>query len=231
MSSRNVDRPRRFLRAAGCIVILAGAGLAAAQDSATVPAKQQQGYPTPSIAPVAWEIDFKYRTPRRIVVQAPGQSSPRPYWYTIYTVTNNGDEELFFVPAIEMMLQDGRVIPANRNIPMAVFDAIQKRARGTELTPPQEIVGNLLIGEDAQRSSVAIWEEPSPEMGTFEIYVGGLSGEIVTLLDSNGEALKDPDGKPIRVRKTRQLRFKIRGDDRDKFNDEVDLVSDTWVMR
>lgn len=234
MTNRTVDCRTRLLSrlaicAALCATALAG-GFAAAQDAPTT-AKNPQGYPTPSMAPVAWEIDFASRTPRRIVVQAPGQESPRAYWYMIYTVTNNTDEEIFFVPAIEMLTQDGKVIPANRNLSGAVFDAVQKRARGTELTRPQEIVSNLLIGEDAARSSIAVWEEPSPEMGTFDVYVGGLSGEIAVLTDSNGEALKDAEGNPIRVRKTKQLRFKIRGDNRDKFNDEVNLVQEAWVMR
>lgn len=234
MTNRNVDRCRRLLSrsaacAALCAAVLAG-GFAAAQDAAST-AKEPKGYPTPSIAPVAWEIDFAYRTPRRMVVQTPGQASPRAYWYMIYTVTNNTDEEIFFVPAIELLTQDGKVIPANRNVSGAIFDAVQKRARGTELTRPQEIVSNLLIGEDAARSSIAVWEEPSPEMGTFDIYIGGLSGEIAVLTDASGEALKDAEGNPIRVRKTKQLRFKIRGDDKDKFNDAVNLVHEAWVMR
>lgn len=232
MSSRKINCRGRYLRAAAVLLACAvSAALACAQDPGGVSSRSQDGYPRPSIAPVAWQIDFDWRTPRRIVVQLPGQSAPKAYWYMIYTVTNNNDSELFFIPAIEMLMQDGRVIPANRNIPLAVFDAIQKRARGIDLVMPQDMVGDLLRGEDALRSSVAIWEEPSPEMGTFDIFVGGLSGEVAILKDSSGEPLKDAEGDLIRVRKTRQLRFKVRGDDRDKFDDVVNLVLDTWVMR
>lgn len=189
-----------------------------------------EAFPTPSIAPVAWEIDLEYRLPRRIVVEAPGQS-PRAYWYMVYTVTNNTDEELFFVPAIEMMTKDSKLIPANRNIPSAAFDAIQQRTRSLNLVRPQRMADTLRVGQDEARSSVAIWEEPSPEMGTFEIYFGGLSGEVVTLKAPDGSELKDEDGKPIRVRKTRQLRFKVRGDEYMPEQDEVVKLKDTWIFR
>ena len=202
----------------------------ASQGSVTPPPKLDR-YPTPSIAPVAWEIDFTYRTPRRIVVQVPGEDSPRAFWYMVYRVINNNDQEIFLVPAIDLVTRDGVSIPANRNTPLAAFQAVQNRARGTELTLPQEMAGKLLVGEDAQRSSVAIWEEPTREMGTFDIFIGGLSGEIQTLTDAQGEALKDSEGNPIRVRKTRHLRFKVRGDDQANFDDPVVLEHDGWVMR
>jgi len=189
-----------------------------------------EAFPTPSIAPVAWEIDLEYRLPRRIVVEAPGQS-PKAYWYMVYTVTNNTDEELFFVPAIEMMTKDSQLVRANRNIPAAAFNAIQQRTRSLSLVRPQRMADTLRVGQDEARSSVAIWEEPSQEMGTFEIYFGGLSGEVVTLKAPDGSDLKDEDGNPIRVRKTRQLRFKVRGDEYLPEQDQVVKVKDTWVMR
>lgn len=222
-------RPRRIARSIGGLALV-GTVLALSVSGAASSAAPPS-YPRPSVSPVAWEVDLEYRRPRRIVVEVPGQSAPKAYWYMIYTVTNNSDEELFFLPDIEMLTQDGAVIPANRGIRTAVFDAIGKRARSTELTLPQQMTSKLLIGEDDAKSSVAIWEEPSPELGTFDIFFGGLSGEVVILKGADGQTLTDADGKPIRVRKTRQLRFKIRGDDRDKFDDEVVLVQDTWVMR
>ncbi len=96
---------------------------------------------------------------------------------------------------------------------------------------PQDMSAKLLVGEDQAKSSVAIWEEPSAEMGVFDIFFGGLSGEVVVLKDSQGNALKDADGNPIRVRKTRQLRYKVRGDEVRPEEDEVVPVLDTWIMR
>jgi hypothetical protein len=223
----SLREPHRLIRSARGLALVAafliggGAGLLATRPASA--------FPTPSIAPIAWEIDLKYRHPRRMVVES-GQGT-RAYWYMLYTVTNNSDSELFFVPAIELLTGDGRVLPANRNIPRSVFDAIASRARSMDLTLPQDMSAKLLVGEDQARSSVAIWEEPSAEMGTFDIFFGGLSGEIVVLTDANGNPLKDPDGNPIRVRKTRQLRYKVRGDDVHQQIDELVPVLDTWVMR
>ena len=220
-------KPRRLSHSARGLALIAAFVVGGA--SGLLAAEPASAFPTPSVAPIAWEIDLKYRHPRRMVVES--SQGPKAYWYMLYTVTNNSDAELFFVPAIEMLTEDGRVIPANRNIPRAVYNAIASRTRSMDLTLPQDMSAKLLVGEDQARSSVAIWEEPSAEMGTFDIFFGGLSGEIVVLTDAKGEPLKDPDGNPIRVRKTRQLRYKIRGDDvRPEIDDLVPLL-DTWVMR
>ncbi len=220
--------PRPFHRSATGLV-LAAAMLVGGVVVPVAPAPAM-AFPTPSPAPIAWEIDLNYRHPRRIVVNVPGQG-PKAYWYMIYTVTNNSDEELFFIPAVELLTHDGRVIHANRNVPRAVFEAINSRARSIDLTLPQDMSSKLLIGEDQARSSVAIWEEPMAEMGTFDVFFGGLSGEIVVLKDPDGNVIKDSDGNPIRVRKTRQLRYKLRGDEVRPEIDEVVAVLDTWVMR
>ena len=218
-------RPRTAAVLALAGALLAGtAGLAVSTPSA-------QGFPTPSIAPVAWEIDLKYRNPRRIVMEVPGQG-PRAYWYFVHTVTNNADQEIFFLPEVEMLTRDGRVLKSNWNIPRAVYDAIQQRARSVQLTSPHDMTARLLVGEDEQRSSVAVWEEPSAEMGTFNIFFGGLSGEVVTLKDAQGNELKNEQGQPIRVRKTRQLTYKVRGDAVAAERDfPAELVEDKWVMR
>ena len=220
--------PRRLRRSAPGIALVAAALVCGV--SGLLAASTARAFPTPSIAPIAWEIDLEYRHPRRLVVESPGQG-PKAYWYLLYTVTNNSDSELFFVPAIEMLTEDGRVLPANRNIPRSVFNTIAERTRSMNLTLPQDMSAKLLVGEDQAKSSVAIWEEPSSEMGTFDIFFGGLSGEIVVLKDPQGNMLKDPDGNPIRVRKTRQLRYKVRGDDVRPEIDQVVPVLDTWVMR
>jgi len=46
-------------------------------------------YPKPSPYPISWELNFEHSKPKRIVVDVPGQSAPKAYWYMTYTVTNN----------------------------------------------------------------------------------------------------------------------------------------------
>ena len=198
--------------------LAAGAALVATPRAAVA-------YPTPSYAPVAWEFEFEHRVPSRIVVD--GQA----YWYMPYTVTNETDAERLFLPDIEMVARDGTVIPSGDNIPLSVFDAIKRRVRSLPLIPPQDVPGRLLLGGDQAKSSVAIWREPMPEMGTFDVYVGGLSGEVVPLRDRQGNDLTDADGVPILVQKSKRLTFKVRGDAIIDGRDSIDRIDEQWVMR
>src|SRR5687768_7506155 len=84
-------------------------------------------FPTPSLYPKSWELDFVHGKPTRIVVQPPGSAVPKAYWYMIYTVTNNTDSEQLFLPSFELATEDGRVIRNDINIPQAVFNAVKQR--------------------------------------------------------------------------------------------------------
>ncbi|HWP41192.1 MAG TPA: hypothetical protein VNL70_09720 [Tepidisphaeraceae bacterium] len=194
-------------------------------------AQVRADYPKPSPYPRSWELDFSYDTPRRIVVQVPGSSIPQPYWYMTYTVTNNTDREQMFLPIFELLTKDGQVIRSDRNIPAAVFQAIKQREKKPFLEPYPAISGELRLGEDQARDSVAIWPEPHAEMGQFSIFVGGLSGEILALTDSSGQPVRSSDGKPVILRKTLQLNFLIRGDEVYPGEDEVNENAREWVMR
>ena len=190
-----------------------------------------QAYPRPNPAPVAWEIDMTHRTPQRIVVDVPGRG-PVAYWYMVYTVTNNTDEERFFLPDITLHTQDGKNLKANHGVPGAVYDRIRDKTKSLNLVLPTDMVGRLLVGEDEAKSSMAVWEEPKVEIGTFDIFFAGLSGEVKEVTNpATNEPLKDSDGKPILIRKTRQLTFKVRGDDKRPEQDRAVETASDWVMR
>jgi hypothetical protein len=188
-------------------------------------------YPKPSPYPIAWELKFDYDTPRRIVVNVPGGDAPQTYWYMTYTVTNNSDKEQMFLPIFEMLTKEGTIIRSDNKIPQQVFDAIKKQEKKPFLQSFPTIEGELRLGEDQARDGVAIWPEPSPRMGQFSIFVGGLSGENAALKDSSGQPVKDKDGNPVILRKTLQLNFIIRSDGVYPGNDEVNEDPKDWVMR
>ncbi len=216
---------RRSLSLCMAALLVGGAALLPLPQTA-----HARDYPEPSFAPVSWELEFEWRSPKRIEVRVAGQGT-KAYWYMPYTVTNDTDEERHFFPEIVLVDANGIINYANFNIPVAVFDAVKQRTRSLDVQPSQDISGRLLIGDDQAKDGVAIWAEPTPEMGTFDIFVGGLSGEVVRITDSTGSDLKDADGKPILVRKTRHLRFKVRGDDVSNQPDDVTTVTQGWVMR
>jgi hypothetical protein len=197
-------------------------------------------FPTPSPYPVSWQLDFEWSTPERIVVEVPGQTNPQPFWYMTYRVTNNTDTEQTFLPHFELLTEDGNVHRSDRNIPLVVFEAIKKREKNPYLELPGKVAGTIRVGEDQAIDSVAIWPEPSPEMGRFSIFVSNLSGESVIMKKTDdgykpvksGEELVGVDQKDLLVlRKVLQLNFLIRGDEVFPGEDEVNENPSQWVMR
>jgi hypothetical protein len=122
-----------------------------------------------------------------------------------------------------MLTEDGRVIRNDIGIPRTVFEAIKKREGIRYLTEAALVGGELRLGPDQAKDGVAIWPEPSPEMGHFSIFISGLSGEVATV--------KGPDGKDIFLRKTLQLNYIVRGDDIYPGEDVVNENPQEWVMR
>ncbi|HQY88416.1 MAG TPA: hypothetical protein PK402_07140 [Tepidisphaeraceae bacterium] len=187
-------------------------------------------YPQPSVYPVAWELDFVFESPKRIVVEIPGGAAPKAYWYMPYVATNNTDREQVFLPTFDLLTKEGRVVKSDMETSAAVFNAIARREAKWPLKPALENAGPILVGEDQAKYGVAIWEEPSSEPGMFSVYVTGLSGETAPLTDSEGKPINDKDGQPILLRKTLQLDFNVRGDEL-YAGDPIDQTGKQWVMR
>jgi hypothetical protein len=193
-------------------------------------ADEPGSYPKPSPYPITWELKFKHSMPKRIVVNVPG-GAPQAYWYMTYTVTNNTGQERTFLPVFEMLTDDGKVIRSDRSLPYKVFTEIKAREKNKFLEHFTQIGGEIRLGEDEAKDGVAIWKEPMPEMGTFSIFLTGLSGEAARLKDAEGKDVKDPDGQPIILRKTLQLNYFVRGDDVYPGLDEVNTRPEQWIMR
>lgn len=212
---------RRALVGTGivCAALSAMAGVAVSADGPTT----APSYPTPSINQIAWQFDITHGQPQRIVVQGKGDVTPKAYWYLTYRVTNNTDQERMFLPVFEMLTNEGKLIRSDNNIPPAVFDAIKAREKNQFLEPALLVADKLLLGEDNARDSVAIWEEPLAEMGTFNIFIGGLSGEAQTV--------KGPNDKDVILRKSLQLDYVVNGDELYPGKDKVDEKGQSWVMR
>ena len=191
--------------------------------AAFVPAALRAEYPKPSPYPVTWELEFEHSKPKRIVVHPENSTVPRAYWYITYTVTNETDQEQLFLPAFELLTEAGRVIRNDKNIPHSVFEAIKKQEGARFLQPAALVGGELRIGPDQAKDGVAIWPEPTPEMGKFSIFVSGLSGETAVV--------KGPDSKEVILRKTLQLNYHVRGDEVYPGQDEVNENPQEWVMR
>ena len=190
--------------------------------SATARAAVEQ-FPKPSPYPKSWELKFEHSMPKRVVVQAENSNVPKAYWYVTYTVTNETDKERLFIPHFDMVTKDGQVVRSDKNIPKKVFDIIKRNEGNEFLTSHALVGGELRLGQDEAKDGVAIWEEPTPEMGNFTVFISGASGETATV--------KGPDEKPVILRKTLQLNYLIRGDTQTSGQGEVVKQSQEWVMR
>ena len=124
-------------------------------------------YPKPSPYPKSWELKFEHGTPKRVVVQPPNSNVPKAFWYMTYTVTNETDKEQLFLPAFELLTEDVRIVRNDLNIPRVVFETIKKREGIRYLTEAEQIGGELRLGPDHAKDGVAIWPEPSADMGHF----------------------------------------------------------------
>jgi hypothetical protein len=181
--------------------------------------------PQPSLFPIAWQLDFKHGSAKRIVVGTDA------YWFLTSTITNNTGREQIWAPAFEMLTNDGKVVKSDRLIPAEVFDRIKTQEHGRFMEPANRIAGSLHQGEDQAKDGVAIWREPMPRMGEFQIFVQNLSGEAVKLTDDDGKELKNEDGTPIFVRRTLQLNYAVYGDEYYPQRHDVHDLGETWVMR
>lgn len=207
--------------------------------------------PKPATVPTDWELDFEHSQPRRIVVALPGEKDPRAFWYMIFKVANPSQEERVASLALDMMNEDGSLVPVNKGVPSEVFNAIQQQTKNKLMEPLSNLVKNprLLAGEDQARTSVAIWPEFSPRMKKFSIFVGGLSGEakamnkgadgnLAEITDMVALAMamaKDPEAQKsvIVFWKTLRMDFEVWGDQYlNHANDPVKQVGpEEWIMR
>lgn len=174
------------------------------------------GVPRPSAVPMDWELDFKFQDLKRIQVCVPGQR-PRVYWYMIYTVTNNTGQDVVFHPEFSLVTNTLQVLPAMVDVDPEVLTAIKNEYSATYpwLEHPNKVVGKLLQGKDNARDAVAIWPDFDPKASLIDVFVGGLSGEIVAVpnpLFVPGKAGSETMPSRFVLRKTLQIHYSLPTD-------------------
>jgi hypothetical protein len=144
------------------------------------------------------------------------------------------------VPDFALYTDTGHLMRAGKKAPNVVFEAIKKRHNNPHLKDMVAITGKLLFGEDNAKDGVAIWRDFDPQAGAFDIFVGGLSGEIleIKLPKPITVTRTDDDGKKVtkevsmlRLTKTYHLRYKIPGEARARGRTLAKLISKKWIMR
>lgn len=245
----------------GLAVGLLGAGLTFSQ-TATVPVGPNERHVKPEVNvqdgnasrnSKLWVLDFKFKSPRLIKVNIPGQGE-RVVWYLWYQVYNNTGQQVTFIPDFELVTHDNKQVMtyADQILPTAQ-EAI---ARIEDPHGHYKVKNSVTISSDPIPPSlpksvargvtgVAMWIDPNEvgpdddtatkekkkklpklaECNQYSIFIAGLS---------NGWSTTDPvapETDPIVRRKTLQLTFRRVGDQYYMKSDEIRFQSSDWIYR
>jgi hypothetical protein len=198
--------------------------------------------PKPSEVASSWQLDIDFQAPRAIAVSLPGREKPQLFWYVLYTVTNNTNDEQVFVPNFVLYTDTGEILQGGKSVPASVFDAIKARHKLSLLKDMTSITGHILRGDDNAKDGVGIWPDFDPNSGQFDIFVGGLSGETAEVSLPEGKTIQateiDGFGKEqvvsknkMIVSKTLRLHYAVPGEASARLNANVKLLEKEWVMR
>lgn len=200
---------------------------------------------TPQDKAEVWSLDFRFKDPRIIKVNAPGQGT-RIYWYLWYQVINRTPEPRKFVPLFELVTLDHPAVYPDSHFPK-VEQAI---SRVEDPTGYQDIKNSVTISGDPIPVSkaeafpravtgVAVWEasgadpkkrDPSTkelcDTTRFSIFIRGLSnGFVIVDALAAGQA-------PITRYKTLQLNFRRNGDRFSLDSRDITFVAPAeWIYR
>jgi hypothetical protein len=203
--------------------------------------------PTPSDIPIKWELKFEHQTPRPIRVTLPGEKRPKTFWYMLYTVTNQTRDDNTgrgtdrdFIPEFTIYTDTGQTIQANRRVSSVVFEAIKKQHNNPLLKNHIAITGKILFGRDNARDGAAIWPDFDAKAGSFDIFVGGLSGETAVLKLPHPITVTETGafGKEQTVTKDKmtltkmlQLNYSVPGEAGSRIHTKATFSFKRWVMR
>lgn len=156
--------------------------------------------------PDIWVLDFKFTPPRTITVDIPGRGR-RVCWYLLYQVVNNTGEPRHFIPDFEFVtlspphVYHDQVLPKVQEAIQRIEDPTAHLALKNSVTIASEPIPLSKPNAIPKTvNGVAIWDDVSPQVTRYSIFVNGLS---------NGWSVDDRD---VVRRKTLQLNFRRVGD-------------------
>jgi len=208
--------------------ILMGAGLLLAGQAGAAP---QVG-----VVSTSWELDLAFHDPQRISVRLPGDARETTFWYLLYSVTNDAGRDVEFYPTFDIVTDKLDVIEGGYGISPSVYDAI--KARHKKVYPffvdPKRVFGSLLQGEDNAVTSAVAFKRLPPEVNGFTVFIGGLSGEIVKVVNRTFDA-KLPESKDnqrvFTLRKSLAISYDIPGDVQTRRQATPVRTKQEWVLR
>lgn len=183
-----------------------------------------------------WQLDIEFHDLRRISVVLPGDNAPTPFWYVLYTVTNNTGKDIDFYPTFDLVTSTLEVVPAGEGVSPSVYDVLM--GRYNKLYPffrdPIRINGRLLQGDDHARTSVAVFREFDLKADSVTVYIAGLSGEHAKAMNPTFDPKKPESPENRRffpLRKTLAISYDIPGDEMTRASATPIRRLREWMMR
>ena len=215
---------------------------AAAQDEPVT------GAPQPEVVTSDWALHFTHGTPATVAIEQ-ADGTIQWYWYMPYSVRNDTDESILFIPEIVIADNQGRVVHANRGVNARAFPTIKKNLQNDLLESAAQVPGDILPGEDYVKEGIAIWPVSEEDVDEFVIFFGGIYGETAPVLHpvtgepmtapvkdpATGEPMTDEQGnvimEPVTVRRTRKIHYSTPGTTNNPQRRTIERVGEEDVMR
>ncbi len=207
---------------------------------ATVMVSQVSAAPEPSAAAVDWQLGIEFKTPLPFLCKAPGDTEAKLYWFFLFEVTNKTGEDQEFTPRIDLFTDTGELVSANRGVNMAVYEGIKKLLGEPLLVNLPQACGKILQGADNAKYVVAIFKDFDPKAGEFDIFVSGLSGEVVTVKLPKAITVEEEDEEgnvrkvtktEMQLSKTLQIKYALNTEAADRKLTTCKKLIQKWIMR
>ena len=206
-----------------------------------------QAAPKPSDARIAWELEFDFQDIQSIQVRLPGEDKMTTFWFLRYSIANRNLDtqtrqptEQYFIPEFVLYTDTGQVIRSGYKVPHVVFETIKKQFNNPLLKDQSSITGKILYGDDNAKDGVAIWPAFDPKAGKVDIFVGGLSGEVLEMKLPKPITVKEKNDKgevvevtkeTVKLVKTFHLEFEVPGEFVSRLQAKCVLKKKEWIMR
>lgn len=197
---------RRFSSAFAVLCLLATVAVAA-------------GYPKPAAVPKSWELEFEPGE-LRLYFDSTGSA----YWYFTYVVTNNTGADRIWAPQFTLLTDTGDILDSGDGVSPYVTEQIMKLLDNELLEQQNQIIGDLLQGQEHARDGLVIWPAEDLNVNEMSLFIAGLSGETARVVNPATDETKV-------LRKTLQRDYLIPGSAAARGSEAVGLVGQSWILR
>lgn len=182
-----------------------------------------------------WSLEFSFKPVRFVRIDEPmpdGRMQEKLIWYLVYSVKNNSDKPVTFVPYFVLVNDAGKVYPS-RVIPLATPLIRKREDANRPLLNTSEMTGRVPPtpkGQEASVWGVATWEDIDPATDHFSIYVQGLTNAYRWVDPPGAFKQGDPPGKGRQFfAKTLILNFWRPGDKELEHEEEIRFTDYAWA--